>query len=166
VEDKASQSRQKLTKTTYQGASMNDDTGTAVPRSFWIISAVALVWNLLGVAAYVQQMTLATEVLEAMPLAERALYENIPVWATSAFALAVNGGALGCLLLLFRKAWAIPVLIVSLVGVIVQMIHAFFLSKSIEVYGPAGMIMPAMVIAVSAYLVWYSRVAREKGWIS
>lgn len=145
---------------------MNDETGIAVPRSFWIISAVALVWNLLGVGAYVAQVTMSPEALAALPAAERALYENVPAWATSAFALAVNGGALGCLLLLFRKAWAIPVLIVSLIGVIVQMFHAFVLANEIEVYGPGGMIMPVLVIIISVYLVWYSRGAREKGWIS
>jgi len=145
---------------------MNDTGGSSVPKSYWGIVVPALLWNLLGVAAYVDQVTLSADVLAAMPDAERMLYENVPLWATSAFALAVNGGALGCLLLLLRKSWAIPVLIISLVGVIVQMGHAFFIADSIEVYGPGGLIMPLMVLGIAIFLVWYATSAKEKGWIS
>ena len=126
------------------------------PRSFYFISGFALLWNLLGVGAYVSQMTMSPEVLNALPEAERMLYENVPVWATSAFAIAVNAGAMGCLLLLMRKAFATPVLIASLAGVVVQLIHSLFMSNSIEVYGPGGAIMPITVMLIGAYLVWYS----------
>ena len=139
---------------------------TTIPRSFMLISAGALVWNLLGVAAYISQVTMSESALAALPEGERLLYETIPVWATSAFAVAVNGSALGCILLLFKKSWAYPVLFVSLLGVLVQMVHSIFIANSIEVYGPGGMVMPVMVVLVSVYLVWFSRNARQKGWIS
>jgi len=136
-----------------------------VPRSFWITAALALAWNLLGVMAYIVQMTMTEEALLALPEVERTLYENVPAWATAAFAIAVNGGALGCLLLLLRRAWAYPVLIVSLAGILVQMYHSLFVANSIEVYGPGGMTMPVMVIVIGAYLVWYANKARDRGWI-
>ena len=145
---------------------MSEEGGQKPVRAFYLISGVALVWNLLGVMAYIRQVTMSQEALSALPDAERMLYENAPSWATAAFAIAVNGGALGCLLLLLRKAWAFPVLIASLLGVIVQMVHSLFIAKSIEVYGPGGMLMPLMVIVVSVFLVWYSRDAKEKGWLS
>ena len=145
---------------------MSEEGGQKPVRAFYLISGVALVWNLLGVMAYIRQVTMSQEALSALPDAERMLYENAPSWATAAFAIAVNGGALGCLLLLSRKAWAFPVLIASLLGVIVQMVHSLFIAKSIEVYGPGGMLMPLMVIVVSVFLVWYSRDAKEKGWLS
>ena len=137
-----------------------------IPRSFMLISAGALVWNLLGVAAYISQVTMSETALAALPEGERLLYETIPVWATSAFAVAVNGSALGCILLLFKKSWAYPVLFVSLLGVLVQMVHSIFIANSFEVYGPGGMVMPVMVLLVSAYLVWFSRNAWQHGWIS
>ena len=139
---------------------------TPIPRSFMLISAGALVWNLLGVAAYISQVTMSETALAALPEGERLLYETIPVWATSAFAVAVNGSTLGCILLLFKKSWAYPVLFVSLLGVLVQMVHSIFIANSIEVYGPGGLVMPVMVLLVSIYLVWFSRNARQNGWIS
>lgn len=145
---------------------MSEESSGKLPTSFYIISGAALVWNLLGVMAYVMQVTMTQEALNALPEAERILLENGPVWATSAFAIAVNGGALGCLLLLLRQTWAFPVLVASLAGVVVQMYHSFFIANSIEVYGPGSMIMPAMIIMISIFLVWYAKGAKEKGWIN
>ena len=145
---------------------MSEKVQDAIPRSFWIISGVALVWNLLGVAAYVMQVTMTEDALMQLPEAERMLYENIPAWATGAFAVAVFGGALGSLLLLLRKSWAVPVFIASLVGILVQMYHSLFVARSIEVYGPGGLIMPVLVLVIAVLLLWYSRSASAKAWIS
>ncbi len=145
---------------------MSEKVQDAIPRSFWIISAVALVWNLLGVAAYVMQVTMTEDALMKLPDAERMLYENIPAWATGAFAVAVFGGVLGSLLLLLRKSWAVPVFTVSLAAILVQDYYWFFVARSTEVYGPGGLMMPAMVIVIAVLLVWYSRSASAKAWIS
>ena len=60
---------------------------------FWIIGVIALIWNLMGVFAYITQVNMTDEVIAALPDAERALYENVPAWVTGAFAIAVFGGA-------------------------------------------------------------------------
>ena len=145
---------------------MNDESTTTIPKMFYGISGAALVWNLLGVAAYVGQVTMSPEALEALPEAQRALYENVPAWVTSAFAIAVNAGAVGCLLLLLRKALALPVLVLSLVAVLVQMYHNFFISNAMEVMGAAAVIGPAFVIIIGIYLVWFANDAKSKGWIT
>ena len=145
---------------------MSEESNNNPPRFFYLISGFALVWNLLGVGAYVSQVTMSPDALSALPEAERMLYENVPVWATAAFAIAVNGGALGCLLLILRKAIATPVLIASLAGVVVQMYHSLFIADSIEVYGPGGAIMPILVVVIGAYLIWFSIDAKNKGFVS
>jgi hypothetical protein len=133
---------------------------------FWIVSVIALVWNLMGVMAYIAQVTMSAETLQAMPENERTLYESAPTWATAAFAIAVWGGALGSILLLIRKKWATAVLTVSFIGIVVQMIHSFFISNSFEVYGPGGLAMPIMVLVFGAGLIWFSRKAETNGWLS
>lgn len=133
---------------------------------FWIISIIALIWNLMGVFAYIAQVNMSDEIIAALPEAERALYENVPAWVTGAFAIAVFGGALGCILLLLRKKLATSVLIISLIGIIAQMIYNFGMSKAAEVYGPGGMIMPAMVVLIGVFLVWYAKQTTAKGWMS
>ena len=131
--------------------------------SFWVIGIVALIWNLMGVFAYLQQAYMTAEDLAALPIEEQALYENVPAWVTAAFALAVFGGALGCVLLLLRKKLATFVFIISFVSILAQMTYNLFMSKAMEVYGPGGMIMPVMVIVIGAYLIWYSKKMEAQG---
>ncbi len=135
------------------------------PRSFWIISGVFLVWNLMGVMAYLMQVTMSDEAMTALPEAQRDLYLNTPAWATGAFAIAVFGGTLGCIFLLLRKSWAVPVLILSLIGVLVQMFHVFFMSPALEVLGAGSVVMPSLVTAGAIFLIWYARMARGRDWI-
>ncbi len=133
---------------------------------FWIISVIALIWNLIGGLAYITQVNRSDEIITALPEVERTLYENVPIWVTAAFAIAVFGGTLGCVLLLLRKKIASMVFIVSLLGIIAQMTYNFMLSKTAEVYGSGGMVMPAMVVLFGVFLVWYAKQATAKGWLS
>ena len=145
---------------------MSEPERSKAPKWFMIVAAVLLVWNLVGVMAYIMQVTMSPEVIAALPEAQRQLYENTPAWATAAFAIAVNGGALGCVLLLLKRNLAGLFLQLSLAGVLVQMFHSFFMSNSFEVFGPGGMVMPVMVIVIAIYLVWLAVSAKNRGWTS
>ncbi len=134
--------------------------------SFWVISIIALIWNAMGVMAYLSHVYMGKDAIAALPENEQALYANVPVWYTSAFAIAVFAGFLGCLLLVLRKKLATTVLIISLIGILVQMYYNFFISNSMDVYGPGSAVMPIMVLVIGFYLVWYSKSVTTKGWLS
>ncbi|MGB5668206.1 MAG: hypothetical protein WBM53_15325 [Maribacter sp.] len=137
------------------------------PVWFWVVSVVALLWNLMGAMAYIGQAYMTDEVKAALPADQQALLENIPAWATAAFAIAVWGGVLGCIALLLRKKWARPVLVISLLGILVQMSYSFFMSNALEVYGTAqGMVMPLLIIVIGVVLVLFAKSSQNKGWIS
>ncbi|WP_422080276.1 hypothetical protein [Ulvibacterium sp.] len=135
------------------------------PLWFWIVSILALLWNLMGVLAYLQQAFMTEEALAALSEAERALLETRPAWATAAFALNVWGGLLGCTALLLRKKWARPVLLISLVGILVQMFHSLFIGKNLEVYGPGEISMPLLIILIGVGLVVFARISTKKLWL-
>jgi hypothetical protein len=151
---------------TEQQATENIDKIIIIPQWFKVVAIIALIWNLLGVLAFAGQIFITPEMLSALPIAEQELYANTPIWATVAFAVAVFSGAFGSLFLLMRKSLSTSLLIFSLVGIVVQNIHSFFMSKSFEVYGPGGMIMPVMVILIATYLVWLAKKAQAQGWFS
>jgi len=136
------------------------------PTSFWVIGAIALVWNLIGLVFYYSHVTMSPDALEGFTEAQQDFFTTTPVWATSAYAIAVSAGVLGSLLLLLRKVWAAPMFILSLAGVVVQQLHAFVLANAIEIWGTEGVILPALVIVFAIALVIYSRTAKAKGWIS
>jgi hypothetical protein len=144
---------------------MNDETVGGVHWSFWAIGAVALIWNVMGVINFFVQMN--AHALAAMPAAQRAIIEGRPAWATGAFAIAVFGGALGCLLLLLRKSAACYLFIAALVGVIVQGIPYLGMASSTIAYGPVEIsLYILMPLVVAAFLIWYSKWAESKSWIS
>ena len=142
---------------------MNDKTVGGVHWSFWTIGAVALIWNVLGIINFFAQMD--ADALAAMPESYRAIVEARPAWATGSFAIAVFGGALGCLLLLLRKSTAYYLFIASLLGAIVQAIPSLGMAGSMKDFGPV-LIGALMSLLVAAFLIWYSKRARSKGWIS
>ena len=144
---------------------MDDISVGRVHWSFWAIGAVALIWNAMGVINFFMQMN--ADALAAMPASHRAIVEGRPGWATSAFAIAVFGGALGCLLLLLKKSAAYYLFIASLLGVIVQMIPNLGMTGTPVKLSPveiAMMILMPLVVAV--FSIWYSKRAKSKGWIS
>ncbi|SDL29013.1 hypothetical protein [Kriegella aquimaris] len=144
---------------------MTKDQEIKPPKWFWIVSVLALLWNIMGVMAYLKDAFMSVEDLEKLTQAERLLYESQPAWATAAFAIAVWGGTLGCIALLLRKKWARPVFLISLIGIVVQLVYAFFLSNSFEVYGPGAVAMPIIVALIGILLVFFSGKAQNKGWI-
>ena len=130
---------------------------------FWLVAIVAVVWNLMGVGAYLMQVNMGPEDLANLPEAQRALYENVPAWATGAFAIAVFAGAIAAILLILRKKAAFLVFVLSLVAVLVQMVYVFFMSGALDVQGLRGAIMPFMVILLAVFFVWFSKVTNNKG---
>ncbi len=143
---------------------MSDVSTRKAPVWFVIVVVVSLIWNIVGVIAYIHQVTMSPDALAALPDAQRELYANTPAWATAAFAIAVNCGALGCLLLLLKRSLAGLFLQLSLAGVLVQMYHAIFISHSIDVLGPGSLAMPVMVIVIAVFLVTLAAKARVNRW--
>ncbi|WP_273275962.1 hypothetical protein [Maribacter polysiphoniae] len=138
-----------------------------VPVWYWIVSIVALIWNLIGAMAYLGQAFITDEMKAAMPAEQLALMENTPAWATAAFAFAVWGGVLGCIALLLRKKWAKMVLMVSLLGILIQLGYSYFMTNAVEVYGTAqGVVMPIVLIVIGVGLVVFANSAQKKHWIN
>lgn len=94
---------------------------TLAPKSFLIISIIALLWNLMGTMTFFMEVFITPEALAALPDAESALYENTPLWLHIVFGIAVFGGTLGCVLLLMKKSVALPIFIISLLTILTQM---------------------------------------------
>ena len=142
---------------------MNDKTVGSVHWSFWIIGAVALIWNVMGVMNFFVQMNTDPDALAAYSETARALVEGRPAWATGAFAISQFGGALGCLLLLLRKSAAYYLFIASLLGVLVTVIHTLS-AIDLTPFEISGYVLMPLVVA--AFLIWYSKQAESKGWTS
>lgn len=140
---------------------MGDDKGVRIHWSFWLIGAVALLWNAMGAANFFLQMN--PDMVAQYRETERAIIENRPAWATIGFALAVFGGTLGSLLLLLRKSAASYLFVASLLGVVVTQVHSLGVGAEFGRGEILGIILMPLVVAV--FLVWYSKYVQGNGWI-
>ena len=143
-----------------------NDINQQIPGWFKPLTIFALIWNIIGVAAFAVTFMITPEVIANLPLAEQEIFNNTPVWATAAFGIAVFAGVAGCILLLMKKALAFEIFIISIVGVILQNFHAFILANSLEVYGPGALGMPTFVFLVGVGLILLSKKAKAQGWIN
>src|SRR6478609_3099841 len=142
-------------------------TSTSKPTTtFWIISVLALLWNIMGVTAYVMQVTMTPEAIAALPVEQQAMYTNVPTWATSAFALATWGSLVACVALLMLKKLAGPIFVASFAAIVVNMYYSFFMTNMIEVSGATGTILPISIIIIGAYLIFFTRSADMQGSLS
>jgi hypothetical protein len=137
-----------------------------VPRWFKPVALVALLWNLLGCFAYLSDVMLTPEDVAKLSVAQQALYASRPAWSVAGTALAVWGGALGCIGLMVGKRWSIPLLLMSLGGVMVQDIALFGLTAAASQAGPVVIALQGLVLVVAVALVALGRMAGARGWLS
>ncbi len=135
------------------------------PKWFMPVAIVALLWNLAGCWAYLSDVRLTPEDVAKMPEQAQALYHSRPAWSVAAFAVAVWGGALGCLGLVLRRRWAVPVLIASLVGLVLQDFGMFVLSGAAKLIPASAYVMQGMVFLIAVGLVLLGRKAAARDWL-
>ena len=136
------------------------------PKWYMPVAIVALLWNLIGCAAYLADVTLTPEDVAKMSAAQQALYNSRPAWAVAATAIAVWGGAAGCVGLILRRRWATPLLIASLAGLIVQDIGLFGMTDVVAQEGPKVLVLQGLVLLIAIGLVLLARKATARGWLA
>lgn len=137
---------------------------TQPPKWYLPVTILALLWNLMGCAAYVMDMMMSPEAIAALPEAQRAMYEARPAWAVAAYATAVWAGAAGSLGLVLKKTWAMPLLLASLVALVIQDIGLFGMSGAAA--DSTAIVLQSMVMLIAIGLVLLGRKAASHGWIS
>ena len=131
------------------------------PR-YWLISIIALLWNFMGIIAYLGQAYMSDEALKMLPEENQLYFSNVPAWVTAAFAVAVFGGFIGSIGLIIRKKWAYFLFLTSLLALVVQHIYNFFIQDYIEMTG-SQMILPIVTFIVAVLLIYFSKQKSQQG---
>jgi hypothetical protein len=137
----------------------------ATPKWYLPVAILALLWNLVGCWAYLQDVMVTPEDVARMSADLQALRAARPMWSVAATAVGVWAGAAGCIGLILRRRWAVPLLIASLLGVILQDISLFALGRSVAHMAQSVYILQGMVLAISIALVVFGRRAAARDWI-
>ena len=106
---------------------------TKLPITYWIVGAIALLWNLAGVANFVFQVFFTDAMVALMSPEQKDLILSNPWWMKLVFGIATILGLVGSIGLLMRKKWAVPALLVSLIAVVIQMGYSSFGTDALAV---------------------------------
>ena len=135
----------------------------SAPRSLTIIGIAALLWNLIGDASFVAQYSMDTaEMAKTDPYTAR-IYAQMPLWAWGAFAVSVGAATLGSILLLMRRAAAVPLYLLSLIAIIVTFGHSFLSTDMLAIKGWTATLFPALIFVLGVAQFLYARAQVTKG---
>jgi hypothetical protein len=139
-------------------------TGRSTPAHLWIVGILSLLWSAMGCFDYLMTVTSNQTYLGKMPADQIAYLNSLPTWLTGAWAIGVWGGLLGSLLLLMRSRHAVLAFGVSLVAAVIAMGYEMFATQQpASMMSGAMAVMPWVVLAVCAFLLWYAWTMERKG---
>ena len=138
---------------------------TSAPWHYWVVTALAILWNAFGAYDYYMSKTGGDAYLRKMGEtdAQIAHMDAYPVWMTADWAIGVWGGLLGALLLVARTRYAFHVFVASLAALLVMLVYTYLLSDGGKVMGQQGMIFNLVILAFCVFFVWYSRAMTKRG---
>lgn len=117
------------------------------PWHLWLVGAVTLLWNAIGVFSYLMTQT-GNLVGLGMTPEQIAYFDAFPVWATAVWALGVWGAFAGSILILLRRRWAVVAFGMAIVGLVGTTIFELLLSDV-----PEGLSNPALLTGI-----WFTTV--------
>jgi ABC-type xylose transport system permease subunit len=130
----------------------------------WVVGIIALLWNCIGAFDYLMTQTKNAAYMSAFPPEQLAFFYGLPVWVVAAWAFAVWGGVLGSVLLLLRRRLAVPVFLVSLVGMVVTTFHNWLLSNAFELFSDTfSRVFTVVIIVITVGLYFYARAMEQRG---
>ncbi|MBO9581108.1 MAG: sugar transporter [Sphingobium sp.] len=122
------------------------------------VAALFLLWNVVGVSAFVMQWSMdLTELAKTDPYQARTFAE-MPNWAWATYAVAVMAGTLGALCLLLRRRLAVLLSAIEVIAVLIQFGYTFFgtdlmAHKGLSETAP----LPAAIILIAILQFFYAR---------
>jgi hypothetical protein len=142
-------------------------TQSNLPVSIKVISVIAILWNLFGVASFVMHAFFKEMSNAGLNEAQISYMESFPGWAYIIFGTAVTTGLLGSIGLFFRKKWTPLLFLISLITLVINQFHPILFTNYMEIFGGiTSIIFPVIITALGVYFWYYSRSADQKGWLN
>lgn len=134
---------------------MNEATKT--PIHLWIVGILSLLWNAVGAFDYTATQSRLESYMSQFTAEQLEYFYSFPVWMDAAWAIAIWSSLLGSIGLLLRKAWAVWLFAVAILGLAVSTLYNFVLSDGMAMMGGGAAIFSAVIWIIALILLFYSR---------
>jgi len=130
---------------------------------FWIIGAVAFIWNSMGIDSYLNQVYKSERFKTMYTQEQLDIIYNLPSWVTTAFAIAVFSSVIASLLFLMRKKLAKMFFLIGLIAIIVQTSYNAFMNPGKEFYGSTEYSMLIIIPLFAVFMYWFTKKYADDG---
>lgn len=133
---------------------MNDTAAAKPATAFWVVAVLGFLWNCIGAYLYIMARLDPAAVMGDAPPEMQDYVANMPLWANIGYGFGIWGSFAGSVLMLLRSRHAVTAFLLSFAGAV-----ASFSGQALA--GVLQPVEPTLILAVIAFLWWYSR--REAG---
>jgi len=130
------------------------------PWHLWVVGVLTLLWNSVGIFSYTMTRLGKLESL-GMTADDIAFFDSFPAWSNALWAMGVWGAFAGSIFLFLRSRWAVPSLIISVIGLVGTTIYQRFMIEVPENLDSIG--LSAMIWVITLLMLWYANRMKQHG---
>jgi hypothetical protein len=131
------------------------------PWHLWVLGILGILWSALGAFDYLMTVTRNPAYMGQFPQAFQDYFYGLSWWYYAIWAVGIAGGLLGCIALLARSRWAVPLLALALLNTLFSLTCGFLDPAAPRIEGME--IIAAAITASSVLLFVYALVQRRRG---
>jgi uncharacterized protein YneF (UPF0154 family) len=133
------------------------------PRWLLWVGLLFLVWNLIGVGAFIMQWNMTPADIAKLPEVQQKMWNAMGGFRWAAYAIAVLCGTAGAIALLMKKKWAAMAFMISIGPLMVQFSNPVGFALGTDEL--QLIVFPLFIIAVAVLEFFLARKWRNKGWL-
>jgi hypothetical protein len=136
---------------------------TKAPVHLWIVGILAVLWNAIGCFDYFATQSRMESYMSQFTPEQLEYFYGFPAWVDACWAIAVWGSLLGAILLLARKAWAVWLFGLAILGLAATTVYNFVLSDGMAVMGSGAAMFSVVIWVIALFLFFYARAMAKRG---
>lgn len=139
-----------------------NETRANTPVHLWIVGVLAVLWNAIGCFDYFATQTKLESYMSQFTPQQLEYFYAFPAWADAGWAIGVWGSLLAAIGLLLRKAWAVWLFGLAILGLAVTTVYNFVLSDGMAVMGSGAAMFTGVIWIIALFLFFYARAMAKR----
>jgi len=133
------------------------------PVHLWIVGILSLLWNAVGAFDYSATQFRYEPYMSQYTQQQLDYFYAFPAWVEACWAFGVWGAFIGSIAMLLRKAWAVWLFGISILGLAGSTVYNFVLSDGAAVMGEGGAIFTGVIWIIALFLFFYAQAMAKRG---